>query len=92
VAGHTSTIRRGILLARNWLSRNLDDEGRASMLDSFKRIEFIGFMALNLARPTSLCSRIIEIAGEPRNWIGGSFDPADFDMAEVNLGLIGLSG
>jgi hypothetical protein len=25
-------------------------------------------MALNPARPTSLCSRIIEIAGEPRNY------------------------
>lgn len=29
---------------------------------------------------------------EMLEWVGGSFDPADFDLAEVNLGLIGLSG
>jgi hypothetical protein len=29
---------------------------------------------------------------EMLEWAGGSFDPAAFDLASVNLGLIGLSG
>ena len=49
----------------SWLSRNLDDEGWILVFDWVRRADFIGFMTLNLAHPTSFCSRIIEIAGEP---------------------------
>jgi hypothetical protein len=47
------------------LSRNLDDEGWILVCAPVRRADFIGFMTLNLAHPTSFCSRIIEIAGEP---------------------------
>src|SRR5215831_1844608 len=57
-----------LILAR-WtgLSRNFDDEGWVLIIDPVKRTDFIGFVTLNLAHPTSFSSRIIEIAGEPRN-------------------------
>jgi hypothetical protein len=47
------------------LSRNLDDEGWILVFDPVRRADFIEFMTLNLAHPTSFCSRIIEIAGAP---------------------------
>jgi hypothetical protein len=42
------------------LSRNLGDEGLILILDLVNRTDFIGFMTLNLAHPTSFHSRIIE--------------------------------
>jgi hypothetical protein len=53
------------VLIRKWLSRNLDDEEWILIFALVKRTDFVGFMTLNLARPTSFHSRIIEIAGEP---------------------------
>jgi hypothetical protein len=38
-----------------------------TLFDPVKKPDCIGFMALNLAHPTSFRPRIIKIAGEPQN-------------------------
>jgi hypothetical protein len=50
-----------------WFSRDFGDEEWTLIFDLIKRADFIVFMALNLAHPTSLHSKIINIAGEPRS-------------------------